>query len=100
MKLIKNVWRTKKVDHIKDEHHRRSLETFGAIIEYRNEVLFFPLDNEDEEQQLENAVADLGVNFTDRDFEREILEKFDNEDINEYEDRYKYTVGGKEFKKI
>ena len=50
MKLIKNVWRTKKVDHIKDEQHRRSLDTSGAIIEHRNEVLFFPLDGDEEQQ--------------------------------------------------
>lgn len=97
MKLTKNVWRTKKVDHIKDEQHRRSLDTFGAIIEYKDQALFFPLDG-DEEQQLENAVAGLGENFSDRDFEREIYEKFDNEDISEHEDSYKYTVNGKEFK--
>ena len=100
MKLTKNVWRTKKVDHIKDEQHRNSISTFGAIIEYRHEVLFFPLDNSDEEQQLENALADLGVNFSDRDFEREILEKFDNEYTNECEDNYDYTVDGKEFKRF
>ena len=100
MKLTKNVWRTKKVDHIKDEQHRKSLDTFGAIIEHRNEVLFFPLDNDEEEKQLENAVAEIGLNCFDRDFEREIYEKFDNEDINEHEDSYKYTVDGKEFKRF
>lgn len=100
MKFTKNVWRTKKVDHIKDEQHRNSISTFGAIIEYRHEVLFFPLDNNDEEQQLENALADLGVNFSNRDFEREILEKFDNEYTNECEDNYDYTVDGKEFKRF
>ena len=92
-KITKNVWRNKELkadEHIRDERHRNSLATPGVIVEYRNEVLFFPLNNE-EEKQFDKAISMIGIG-DDSTFRHKILEGFDNENIYEYEDRYTYCV--------
>lgn len=92
-KIIKRVWRHKKVNVIRDEKHRLSLSTFGAIVEFKELKYFIDLADIGDEERFEKFIAeeDMSSRYV---IENTLQEQFVCTDYEENDEMYTYTKGG------